>query len=173
MWILCFNKQRSTRREPYEGSEQHPFSEVHPSSELYPPSEQLSFFELHPFSEVHPSFELHPSTKVAPWSDLVDSTCSNRESPFWGIPQANYNCHLLELRALTTWARNAHASSDSHALEQVIRSDLKKPQQLWYILMSRIARNWCVGLLHGQQVLMSLATIIEMDQTNITKEMVS
>ena len=72
---------------------------------------------------------LHPSTKVPPWFDLVDLTCSNRVRtegflwPYWGIPLANYNCHLLPLRALTTCSRDAHARySDSDVLGQVIWS---------------------------------------------------
>ena len=93
-----------------------------------------------------------------------------QQSPYWGIPLANYNCPLLPIRTLTS-SRDAHASSDSDALGQVRRSDRKKPQQLWDKLMSGLLET--KHQRHGQQVLMSLATRIKMDQANITKEMVS
>ena len=61
---------------------------------------------------------------------------------------------------------DALASSDSDVLGQVIRSDCTKPQQLWDIY-------WWIGLQETwalvQQVLMSLATRIEMDQSKKIK----
>ena len=153
---FCFFYQQSTRREPWW--------RVRATPVLRDP----------PVLPATPAIRVHSWTKVPPWSGLVDSTCSNRAwtEGFWGIPLANYNnCHLLPLRAQT------------NALETLTQAAIRTYSDKWYGPIARSPKDyglyWWVGLhgtkhqRHGQQVLMSLATIIEMDQSNITKEMES